>query len=62
MAELKTILEFLRLLIAAYKFMDNQIDEVKFNHVVKERKKVRDSYREANEAERLRILRDEATK
>ena len=54
----KAIIELIKIILAAYKFIDGQIDDIQFRSKVKERKKVHDEFMEADRKRRLEILRD----
>lgn len=57
-SNVKAILELLKIVLAAYRFMSDEMDEIKFRRIVRERKKVHQAFAEADRVERLKILRD----
>lgn len=58
MSTIATIIELIKILLSAYKFITNEISEAQFNSAVKERKEFRDKFSKATRAEKLRMLRD----
>ena len=58
-SSIKTIIEFLRLLIDSYKFIEGQMSEAKYHSAVNSRKKNYDKFMVGDRAERLRILAEE---
>ena len=60
MATIKTIIEFLKIVISTWKYINNEIDEATYNNSVKERKEFREKFKKVSRAERLRMLRDKA--
>ena len=55
---LKAVIEFIKIVLAVYKYVDGQIDDIQFNAKVKERKKVHKEFMDADRRKRLEILRD----
>ena len=58
-ANLRSIIQFIKLLLDAYNFIDGEISEARFNSKIKERKKLRDEYltQERSSLERLKELK-----
>lgn len=58
-SNIKTIIQLISLVLEALKFIRGEINEAKFNHAVKSRKKAYDTYmdKEKSERERLEALR-----
>ncbi len=57
-ANIRALLEFIKLLLSTYRYIAGEIDQAAFNSVVENRKKIHDKFIEADRLERMRLLRD----
>ncbi|MDH3324055.1 MAG: hypothetical protein OEL89_00290 [Candidatus Peregrinibacteria bacterium] len=56
-ANIKVIIEFIKIILDVYKFIDNQITEAQFRSNVVTRKKLRDEFIQADKLKQLEILK-----
>ena len=55
----KAIIEFIKLLLNTYQFLDNQISKAQYDSAISKRKESYDKFISADRAGRLEVLRDE---
>jgi hypothetical protein len=58
MANVKVILELLKMLIETWKWLSGEWDDLTYRRAINKRSKLRDAYISGNEMEKLQALKD----